>query len=182
MVARGSGPSLVTEPQTRLAEMTLLNPCYSLALGLQLLLLAVDVACNAFTVLFSARNTVVLLVLYMIQDIALVFSLILIFLVFFSTFVFKAGLVSLLVRKFAGTLIVGVLYLALTVAFHIWNLSVRWGRTYEYRFNSGLQAMYVLQKLLAVGYYYLYKRAALRLGNPKYYEDSEWLRKHLHDR
>lgn len=162
--------------------MILLNPRYSLALVLQLLLLAVDVTCNSFAVLFGSSNTVVLLVMYMVQDIALVFNLILLFLVFFNTFVFKAGLVSLLVKKFAGTLIIGILYVALTLAFHVWNLNTRWGRAYEYRFSAGLQVLYVLQKLLAVGYYYSYKRAALRLGDLKYYEDSEWLRKHLHGR
>ena len=36
--------------------------------------------------------------------------------------------------------------------------------------------MYVIQKVLAVLYYYSYKRAAYKLGDTKYYQDSEWLR------
>jgi hypothetical protein len=118
----------------------------------------------------------VLLVIYLIQDICLIFSLIPLFLIFFNTFAFKAGLTSLLMKKFVATQVVGVLYLALTVAFHIWNLSVRWQRTNVYGWNDGLQAVHVLQKLLAILYYYFYKRAALRLGNSKYYENSEWFR------
>lgn len=155
---------------------------YSYILVLQLILLGVDIFSNSFSVLFAPSNSIVLLVIYLIQDICLIFSLILLFLVFFNTFAFKAGLISLLVKKFAATLLTGVLYLALTVAFHIWNVSVRWQRTNVYGWNDGLQAVHVLQKLLAIFYYYLYKRAALRLGNSKYYENSEWFRKHLNAR
>ena len=60
-----------------------------------------------------------------LRPICLIFSHILLFLIFFNTFAFKAGLISLLVKKFAATLLVGVLYLSLTVAFHnIWNVSM----------------------------------------------------------
>lgn len=161
--------------------MVAINARYSLVLLLQLLLLGIDIVCNSFTILFG-DNTVILLVLYMIQDISLLFSVILLFLVFFNTFVFKAGLVSLLVWKFSGTLLIGSIYVILTITFHIWNLSVRWGHENEYRWSDGLQAMYVIQKLVAVVYYYFYKRAALRLGDTKYYEDGPWLRKHLNAR
>ena len=99
---------------------------YSYILVLQLILLGIDIFSNSFSVLFAPSNSIVLLVIYLIQDICLIFSLILLFLVFFNTFAFKAGLISLLVKKFAATLLVGVLYLAMTVAFHIWNVSVRW--------------------------------------------------------
>lgn len=161
--------------------MVLLNPGYTLVLTLQLLLLTVDVLCNSFTILFGS-NTAVLLVLYLVQDIALLFSTILLFVSFFRTLVFKAGLIGILVQKFAATLIIGLVYLSLTIAFHVWNLVVRWERPNEYLWTSGLQAVYALQKLLAVVFYYFYKRAALRLGDDKYYEDSTWLRKHLNHR
>ena len=155
---------------------------YSFILVFQLILIGVDIFSNSFSVLFAPSNSIVLLVLYLIQDICLIFSLILLFLVFFNTFAFKAGLISLLIKKFAATLAIGVLYLVVTVSFHIWNLSIRWQRTNEYGWNDGLQTVHVLQKLLAIVYYYLYKRAALRLGNSKYYENSEWFRKHLNAR
>ena len=152
---------------------------YSFILVLQLLLVGVDILSNSFSVLFAPSNSIVLLVVYLIQDVCLIFSLILLFLVFFNTFAFKAGLICLLVKKFAATLLAGVLYLVLTVAFHIWNVSVRWQRTNMYGWSDGLQAAHVIQKLVAILYYYVYKRAALRLGNPKYYDNSEWFRKHL---
>lgn len=61
------------------------SPRYSLVLVLQLVFLGVDIFCNSFAILFGS-NTVVLLVLYVLQDIGLIFSLILLFLVFFNTF------------------------------------------------------------------------------------------------
>lgn len=158
--------------------MITISPRYSLVCLLQLLLLGVDITCNSISVLFGG-DPVVLLVLCMIQDIGLLFSLVLLFLVFFNTFVFRAGLMGLLVRKFAGTLLVGAVYILLTLVYQVWNLSVRWNHSGDYQWSDGLQAVYVLQKLTAVVYYYLYKRAALRLGDTKYYEDSSWLRKHM---
>ena len=52
----------------------------------------------------------------------LVFALIVLFLVFFNTYIFQAGLVYLLVRKFRTTIIVTVFYLALSVGLHVWTV------------------------------------------------------------
>lgn len=158
--------------------LTNLNPRYSLVLVLQLLLVGVDILCNAFSLLLS-RNQVVLLVLYMIQDIALIFSLVLLLLAFFNTFVFKAGLIVLLLRKFSMTLLTGSVYLILTVTYQAWSLAVRWNHSDQYTWNGVLQALYAIQKLWAIMYYFVYKRSALRLGDSHYYEDTPWLRKHL---
>lgn len=55
-----------------------------------------------------------------IQDIAILFNVIIIFLMFFNTFVFQAGLVNLLFHKFKGTILLSAAYLALSIAFHVW--------------------------------------------------------------
>lgn len=55
-----------------------------------------------------------------IQDIAILFNIIIIFLMFFNTFVFQAGLVSLLFRKFKGTIVLTAVYFALSIALHVW--------------------------------------------------------------
>ena len=156
-------------------SITFLNPRYSVVLVLQLVLLGVDVFCNAFSLL-ARRNQVVLVVLVIFQDTALVFSLVVLLLAFFNTIVFKAGLVSLLFRKFSVTIFVGTVYLILTIVYQIWFTAVHWNHTHEYRWTELLQAVYVLHKLVAVVYYYMYKRATLRLGDSQYYEDSPLLR------
>ena len=154
---------------------TFLNPRYSVVLALQLILLAIDVFCNAF-LLLASRIQAVLVVLVIIQDIALIACLVLLLLAFFNTIVFKAGLISVLFRKFSATLLIGVVYLVLTIVYQIWFVAVQWNRANEYNWTQLLQTVYVLHKLVAVVFYYVYKRAALRLGDSQYYEDSPLLR------
>ncbi|CAI8023172.1 Transmembrane protein 138 [Geodia barretti] len=154
---------------------TFLNPRYSVVLALQLTLLAIDVFCNAF-MLLASRIQAVLVVLVIIQDIALVACLVLLLLAFFNTIIFKAGLISVLFRKFSATLLIGVVYLVLTVVYQIWFVAVQWNRANEYNWTQLLQTVYVLHRLVAVVFYYMYKRAALRLGDSQYYEDSPLLR------
>ena len=57
-----------------------------------------------------------------IQDLCIIFAIIVVFLVFFNTYIFQAGLVSLLIRKFKTTIIISILYLALSVGLHIWTM------------------------------------------------------------
>ena len=154
--------------------MVFVNARSSLFLILQLILIALDILCNSITVTL-VRNETVLLIVYLIQDISLLFGLVLIFIVFFNTTVFKAGLLPILVRKFSGTILVAMVYMAATFSFHIWNLSIRWNHSSEYVWSDGLQVLYVFQKLLAVIYYYFNKRFAFKLCDAKYYESLEWI-------
>ena len=57
-----------------------------------------------------------------IQDLCIIFAIIVVFLVFFNTYIFQAGLVSLLIRKFKTTIIISILYLALSVGLHVWTM------------------------------------------------------------
>lgn len=142
---------------------------------LQLLFLFVDLFINSFGELFRTAD-VVLLVLYIIQDLCIIFAIIVVFLVFFNTYIFQAGLVSLLIRKFKTTIIISILYLALSVGLHVWTMTLKWGAPRRFVWNEAFQALFVFQRVGAVLYYYFYKRTALRLGDPRFYKDSQWLR------
>ncbi|XP_023562758.1 transmembrane protein 138 isoform X3 [Octodon degus] len=130
---------------------------YSLVLALQFLLLTYDLFVNAFSELLRMAPVIQL--------------------VLFITFVFQAGLVSLLFRKFKGTIILTAVYLALSIALHVWVMNLRWKNSQSFVWTNGLQALFVLQRLAAVLYCYFYKRTALRLGDPRFHRDSLWLRK-----
>ncbi|XP_069079373.1 transmembrane protein 138 [Pleurodeles waltl] len=149
---------------------------YSLVLSMQFLLLLYDLFVNSFSELLRSVS-VIQLVLFIIQDIAILFNVITLFLMFFNTFVFQAGLVSLLFHKFKGTILLSAVYLGLSIAFHVWVMSLRWGNSEAFVWTDGLQALFVFQRLGAVLYYYFYKRTAVCLGDPRFYEDSLWLRK-----
>ncbi|XP_067397619.1 transmembrane protein 138 [Emydura macquarii macquarii] len=149
---------------------------YSLVLSLQFLLLVYDLFVNSFSELLRAAP-VIQLVLFIIQDITILFNIIIIFLMFFNTFIFQAGLVNLLFHKFKGTIVLSAAYLALSIAFHIWVMNLRWKNSTRFVWTDGLQALFVFQRLAAVLYCYFYKRTALHLGDPRFYQDSLWLRK-----
>ncbi|CAB4017901.1 transmembrane 138-like [Paramuricea clavata] len=120
---------------------------------------------------------VILLVLYIIQDVCILFELIVVFLVFFNTYIFQAGLVFLLIRKFKTTIIITVLYLLLSLGLHVWTMTRKWGDPEKYTWQGGFQVLYVFQRLGSVFYYYYYKRTCLKLGDPRFYQESEWLRR-----
>ncbi|XP_070592012.1 transmembrane protein 138 [Erythrolamprus reginae] len=149
---------------------------YSLVLSLQFLLLSYDLFVNSFSELLRMAP-VIQLVLFIIQDIAILFNVIIVFLMFFNTFVFQAGLVNLLFHKFKATIILSATYLALSISFHIWVMNCRWENANIFVWTNEMQTLFVFQRLVAVLYYYFYKRTAVHLGDPRFYQDSVWLRK-----
>ncbi|XP_071825465.1 transmembrane protein 138-like [Apostichopus japonicus] len=149
---------------------------YRGVLYLQYLLLVLDLFINAFVDLLRFSN-VIQLVLFIVQDVCLIFATIVVFLMFFNTYVFQAGLVGYLVKKFRFTVLILFVYFAMCISLHIWTMTLRWDKPdTTYIWNRGYIALYVLQRVGAVLYYYYYKRTALRLGDPRFYKDSDWLR------
>nr|XP_019933584.1 PREDICTED: transmembrane protein 138 [Paralichthys olivaceus]XP_019933592.1 PREDICTED: transmembrane protein 138 [Paralichthys olivaceus]XP_019933600.1 PREDICTED: transmembrane protein 138 [Paralichthys olivaceus] len=148
---------------------------YSLVLLIQLSLLAYDLFVNSFSELLRGEP-VIQLVLFIIQDIAILFNVIIILLMMFNTYVFQVGLVSLLLERFRALLIFSALYLTLSICFHCWVLNLRWLDSNRFVWTDGLEALFVFQRTAAVLYYYLYKRTAEYMGDPRLYEDSLWLR------
>lgn len=49
-------------------------------------------------------------------------ALIIMFLTFFSTYVFQAGLVSVLITRFQATIYSSIVYLAFSITYHVWSL------------------------------------------------------------
>uniref|UniRef100_A0A1A8BSI4 Transmembrane protein 138 n=1 Tax=Nothobranchius kadleci TaxID=1051664 RepID=A0A1A8BSI4_NOTKA len=148
---------------------------YSLVLLIQLVLLAYDLFVNSFSELLRGE-AVIQLVLFIIQDIAVLFSIIIILLMMFNTYVFQVGLVSLLLERFRALLMFSTLYLTLSICLHCWVMNLRWLESNRFVWTDGLLVLFVFQRIAAVLYYYLYKRTAEFMGDPRLYEDSLWLR------
>ncbi|KAM8940563.1 transmembrane protein 138 [Pelodytes ibericus] len=149
---------------------------YSLVLSLQFLLLLFDLFVNSFSELLRSAP-VIQLVLFILQDVGTLFAAIVLFLMLFNTFVFQAGLLNLLCQRFQVTVFMCTLHLALSVSLHVWIMNLRWNTENHFIWSDGLQALFVLQRFVAVLYFYFYKRTALSLGDPRFYHDSIWLRK-----
>lgn len=148
---------------------------YSLVLTLQFLLLVYDLFVNSFSELLRSAP-VIQLVLFILQDVGTLFAAIVLFLMLFNTFVFQAGLLGLLFQRFQVTVLLCALHLTLSVSLHVWLMNLRWKNENIFVWSDGLQALFVLQRVVAVLYFYFYKRTALSLGDSRYYHDSLWLR------
>lgn len=159
--------------------MQLKTSRYCLMLVVQFGLLLVDISVNCFSD-FARNTSVVVLLLFIIQDVCLIFALISLVLSFFSTYAFQAGLIELLYDRFRVAVIISTVYLIFTITLHSWSLSERWGHPLEHIWPDGLIWLCVIQRLLAVLYYYHYKRSVLRISDPRFYEDFNWVN-HQHD-
>lgn len=145
---------------------------YRLMIFLQFFLLIADILINSFSD-FCRHNTVVLLILFIIQDVSLIFSLIAFFINFFSTLVFQAGFLGFIFRRFRVTIVVCGLYVTLTIGLHMWLITSQWYHQTLLNLPGELLALYFSQRILAVFYYYFYKRTVLRIGDPRFYEDFD---------
>ncbi|XP_067675278.1 transmembrane protein 138-like [Haliotis asinina] len=155
---------------------------YQPILYLQYLLLLVDLVLNSFTEMLRFQN-VILLIMFVIQDICILFAVIVVFLLFFNTYIFQAGLVNILVNKFRVPICVTFIYFMLNVGLHVWGMTLRWDDPDKYIWDvTGYRVLFIIQRTMAILYYYFYKRTALKLGDPRFYQDSEWIRREFEKR
>ena len=83
---------------------------------------------------------------FSVQDVCLIFSLIIVFLSFFSTYVFQAGLVGLLVSKYKVPIMVSITYLGLSISYHVCSLNTRWYEPQSYWWTDSLLALFVIHR------------------------------------
>uniref|UniRef100_A0AC35FQG3 Transmembrane protein 138 n=1 Tax=Panagrolaimus sp. PS1159 TaxID=55785 RepID=A0AC35FQG3_9BILA len=85
--------------------------------------------------------------LFILQDTAIVLSIIILLITFSSTFVFQAGLISILVKRFSQSIIVSTIYLFLSITLHVTSLRDRWGTTERYIWPISITVLYVIQRI-----------------------------------
>ena len=59
---------------------------------------------------------------FRIQDVCILFAVVIVFLLFFNTYIFQAGLVNILISKFKATILFVLVYLGLSIGLHVWKL------------------------------------------------------------
>ncbi|KAG6454971.1 hypothetical protein O3G_MSEX008978 [Manduca sexta] len=104
--------------------MKLSTPRYTLCLFFQLAFILCDLIFNCVSLFPKSRDG--LLVLFIFQDLFLVLSITTMLMTFFSTYLFQAGLVEVLVRKFRAACSVCAAYVAASVALHAVWLLEKW--------------------------------------------------------
>uniref|UniRef100_A0A0N5BNI9 Transmembrane protein 138 n=1 Tax=Strongyloides papillosus TaxID=174720 RepID=A0A0N5BNI9_STREA len=146
---------------------------YNTIILVKLFIIFFDLFLNAITIcLYSTKKT--LLMLYIIQNVSTVMGVIVLVISFISTFVFQAGLIKYLVFKFKSIIIISIIYLAISVTTHTITL-VSFSKD-KFIWSYELIALYTFHRMFAIFYYFSYKKAALILGDPKFYKDNNWLR------
>ncbi|KAJ8952701.1 hypothetical protein NQ318_021018, partial [Aromia moschata] len=158
--------------------MKLTTGRYTIILSAQTLLLIIDWGINVSSLL-TRENNAIMLILFIVQDACLILALSALLLTFFSTYVFQTGLVYLLYERFRTTLLVCMAYFVLTTIVHIWSLVARWNNL-KHSWTTPFLIVFILQRFLATIYYYYYKRAALRISDPRFYEDIELEQNKIH--
>ncbi|KFD53181.1 hypothetical protein M514_05891 [Trichuris suis] len=103
-----------------------------------------------------------------IQDTSTVVAVIVLMISFFSTHFFQTGLLLTLTKKFQITIWTWLLYLTISVIYHVFSLQYRKANAFGVPLNASLVAAYTIQRLCAVIYYHHYKRTALLITDPKY--------------
>ncbi|VDN92787.1 unnamed protein product [Brugia pahangi] len=151
---------------------------YGILLLVQICMLLLDLTFNILDILLKTDNTIQLM-LHLLQDALIVLSIIIILIAFSSTFVFQAGLITLLLKKFASTIILSLIYLLLSVLLHFYDMRQRWTTTNQSKWSLTFFILYILQRITAILYYFTFKRTILLLSNPKYHHDSEWIREQI---
>jgi hypothetical protein len=148
---------------------------YAAVLALHILMIFLDLSFNtAATILYNDNNAQ--LMIFILQDTAIVLSIIILLITFSSTFVFQAGLISILVKRFSPSIIVSTIYLFLCITLHVTSLRDRWGTTERYIWPISITVIYVIQRITAIIHYFLFKRAVLFISDPRYHYDTQWLR------
>nr|CAD2207643.1 unnamed protein product [Meloidogyne enterolobii] len=145
-----------------------------------LLALPLDLLFNAANSLLYYDNNVQLM-LILLQDTLQVLAILGLAIRFSSTFVFQAGLIGHLLRRFSCSIIVAFLYLALSIIYHFFSLKENWlskenTKDKEYfGWKTPKTFLFLLQRTVAIFYYFFYKKTVLMLSDPKYHSESEWL-------
>eukprot|EP01041_Mallomonas_annulata_P001552 gene1552-2999_t len=159
------------------------NKSKKFKLLVMVILLLIDLAMNSSFDYDSYNNNttnvdlnfpLVLLGLQIVIEISIFLTL---FLVMADTFLFRVGLLGLLLSKFWHLLILHPIYIAFTISAGSYrakklinghNLTNLWN-------DSTFFTLSVLHKCVAVLYYLFNLRATIQLGDKKYLERTEWI-------
>ncbi|CAG5052530.1 unnamed protein product [Parnassius apollo] len=158
----------------------------------QLIFMFCDLIFNCISLFPKSHDG--LLVLFIFQDLFLILSVTMMLMTFFSTYLFKlrmvrnkilffllilqAGLLEVLIRKFRAAGSVIAAYMVTSVTLHAVWLLEKWSDP-ESVSTPMLIVLFTLQRCLSPWYYFFYKRAALRVSDPRFYEDMDWINRQL---
>lgn len=125
---------------------------YSFVLAFHSIIICLDFCFNAVSSIFFRDNTTQLMIfmlvlnyinkiinLFSLQDTLIVLGIIVTAIMFSSTYIFQAGLISVLLQNFFATFLIMLIYLLLSIILHVFSLV-----KYFFKYNK--------QKLIFFGF------------------------------
>jgi hypothetical protein len=104
-------------------------------------------------------------------------NILVLFLLFFGTYLFQVGLVSEVAKSFKVTFASIFLYIIVFVIYAAVKISLATGDSQDFLWSKpGFVCMSILQKLFAIGYYLALVSATIQLGEAKWYRKSHWVK------
>lgn len=167
---------------------------YSLILLVQLFFLLSDLVLNSVGVFLNEKKSITFL--FFLQDAFLILSLASLVYSCYSTYVYQAGLTSIINRQFRVPVLITLVYIILSISLHV--CIIYYDVYQEGNWNKTITTLYVIQKLcklisllclsrafsqsLFLGCpvnFYFFKRSILIISDPRYYENFEWINEQL---
>ncbi|VVC90978.1 transmembrane protein 138 [Leptidea sinapis] len=147
-------------------------PKYSICLAFQMLFMCCDLLFNCWSLFPKTRGG--LLLLFFFQDLCLILAITSISISFFSTYLFQAGLIEVLVRKFKVAAGVTLAYFLVSIALQSAWIVEKWDES-ESITRPLVMTLFIVHRCMAPGYYYFYKRTSLLMSDPRFHEDVDWI-------
>uniref|UniRef100_A0A2M4C270 Transmembrane protein 138 n=2 Tax=Anopheles marajoara TaxID=58244 RepID=A0A2M4C270_9DIPT len=151
---------------------------FATVLFFQMLFLGVDLGINSFSYLARGHQVGVIF-LFVAQDVCLMLSFTAFIFSLYSTYLYQAGMANLLLEKFRTPLIISITYFFLSITLHLWQVVGHSDAPYQFQWPKALTALFIIHRLFSPIYYYLYKKSALKMSDPRFYENLDWIASQL---
>ncbi len=137
---------------------------------IQYLFITIDILCNALGDYFSDRILVQLCV-FLIQDLCLILSLIILFLYYLNVEALKSGLLHLIFGRFWPSLVLAIVYITLTISLQILNLKLHWNEYMngikvdglKWKSQTEIIVLFLIQRIISAFYYFSYRWTIIQL-------------------
>ncbi|XP_013103511.1 transmembrane protein 138 [Stomoxys calcitrans] len=155
---------------------------YRVLLGLQFSLLVADLFFNTFAHLLLPQKLQLTILLFVTQDLFIICEYLFFTFAVHATCVYEVGATHVILKNCKLFLFTILLYFLLSVSQHFWFVyNVLWYPMTNW--STTMKALSFVQRTVSFFYYYTYKRTALTISDPRYYEENiDWIAEQLSDK
>ncbi|XP_054165077.1 uncharacterized protein LOC128962701 [Oppia nitens] len=149
---------------------------------IQYMFITVDILCNAFSDYFS-DHLIRQLSIFVMQDLCLVLSLIILLLYYFNVDALRTGTLALIFRRYWSSLVLTIVYILLTITLQLLLVKLNWsqykgrgegggGRSgrHSWKSQSSIVSLFVIQRVFSAFYYFSFAFTLRKLQSKRLIE------------